>query len=92
MLIGTWKNIEDLENCLSLPELDAILTAARKREYEVYRMNAGLQGHEAPEWDSLESGSGTSFEDVKRRAEAKLRGISEEQAILGDIGVQVIEE
>lgn len=36
--------------------------------------------------------SDTSFEDVKRRAEAQLHGVSEEELGLADIGIAVFEE
>jgi len=34
----------------------------------------------------------SSFEEIKRRAEAKLRGVSEEEIEFNDIGIAVIEE
>jgi hypothetical protein len=33
-----------------------------------------------------------TFDEIKRRADAKNRGISEEQVELGEIGIQIIEE
>jgi len=33
-----------------------------------------------------------SFDEIKRRAEAKLRGVSEEEVELAGIGIGVIEE
>lgn len=46
--------------------------------------------------DLDESNKGTdgapTFEDIKRRAEARNRGLSEEQVEFMDIGIKIIEE
>lgn len=79
-LIGHWKNFEELEDNISIPELEQILESSRdvKRRDQVFL--AAIQGI-----DLDKNTKDTSFEDVKRRAEAKLRGVSEEQVELGDM-------
>jgi hypothetical protein len=63
------------------------LEASREREKREQRFSAALQGVEIPEDNAT-----ASFEEVKRRAEAKARGISEEKVELEEIGFQLIDE
>jgi hypothetical protein len=43
-LIGIWKDYEELERSLSLPELTAMLNAKRELEYSDRRFHAAIQG------------------------------------------------
>lgn len=43
-LLGIWRDYEDLENSLSMPELNATLAAKRDQEYQAQKFNAALQG------------------------------------------------
>jgi len=43
-LLGNWKDYEDLETCLSLPELVAILEAKRDLDYQEKKFLAAIQG------------------------------------------------
>ncbi|UUG69565.1 tail assembly chaperone [Streptomyces phage Sham] len=89
-LLGHWKNFEEIEENLTLDELQAILEASRDQEYRRQKFAAALKGIDL---DAQKKDSGdSSFEEVKRRAEAKLRGVSEEEVELADIGIGVIEE
>lgn len=63
-LLGIWKNFEDLEDNVSLPEITAIYEANIKQEYEHKQFLAAMQGVEMPDYDTGD----TTFEDVKRRA------------------------
>lgn len=87
-LHGKWKNFEDLEENISLPELEAMLKAIRDKEYREQKFAAALQGHDLDENTQEE----TSFDKVKRRVEAKLAGVSEETYELEQLGFHVIEE
>lgn len=91
MLIGNWKSIEELEESLTLRELDEILNAARKQEHAKRKFAAALKGWELPDWEE-EQGSDVSFDDVKRRVEAKTRGVPEEAIALEEIGFAFISE
>lgn len=44
MLLGIWRDYEDLEKSLSMPELFAILEAKRENDYEHKRFLAAIQG------------------------------------------------
>lgn len=89
-LLGHWKNFEEIEDNLTLDELQAILEASREQEYRRQKFAAALKGVDL---DAQKGGSGdASFEEVKRRAEAKLRGVSEEEIEFSEIGIGIIEE
>jgi hypothetical protein len=51
MLTGAWKSINELEECLTLDELLAIIGAGREKEERLYRMMVVVAGGE---WDSPE--------------------------------------
>lgn len=70
-------------------EINAIRDAARKMEYERRKFEAML--HKGVDLDE-ETQEGPTFEDVKRRAQAKLSGVSEDAIAFGEIGIQIIEE
>lgn len=65
------------------------MEAAREREYRGQKFTAALKGIDL---DEKTGNADASFEDVKRRAEAKLNGVSEEQLEFSGIGIAVIEE
>lgn len=79
MLLGLWKNIEDLEASISLDELHAIIDAARERRYHEMKFAAGLKGISLDD-DEEEAETGEeALERLKRRAEARLSGKTEEE-------------
>lgn len=43
-LLGIWKDYEELETSISMPELVAILDAKRKKDYEEKKFLAAIQG------------------------------------------------
>lgn len=71
-LTGIWKNYEELEESLSMPELLATLEAIRDSKWKDYKFQAAMQGVSLPEkpGDDQE----LTFEDIKRRAEIKAMG------------------
>lgn len=84
-LLGHWKNFEELEENLSLPELTQVLDASRKAQKEQNTFLAAIQGID------LDKGNKTTpdFEEVKRRAQAKLAGVTEEEIDLAAIGIKI---
>lgn len=68
-LLGRWKNYEELEESLSLPELFLTLESMRKEEDRNRRFLAAIQGI-----DISEEGSKTG-EDVIKNARAKASGV-----------------
>jgi transcriptional regulator NrdR family protein len=75
---------------LNLDELQSILEASREQEYNRQKFAAALKGIDLDAQSNKSNDS--SFEEVKRRAEASLRGISEEEVEFAGIGIAVIEE
>lgn len=84
--MGGWKNIQDLEDNISLDELYALYKATRDKEYRHHRFMAALKGV------NLDEDEKDDFENVKRRAEARLKGRSEESIELEEFGLDIIEE
>jgi hypothetical protein len=85
LLLGIWRNVEDLESALSLPELEAILSASREREHRQNKFLAALQGVDLDKHQQEESEE--AFDRIQRRAYAKLSGMSEEMIEHGEFGM-----
>ena len=92
MLIGKWRNFEELENDLSMPELTELLTAKIDYDDSQRRFFAAIQGVDLGPEPKKENT--TSFEDIKARVfsrgQAKdasdivsLQGINAQQAGFG---------
>jgi hypothetical protein len=89
-----WKNFDELEENLSINEIEVLLDASRAQEYEKQKFAAALKGIDLDEQSGKKAGNDDTptFEDIKRRAEAKARGVSEDQLAFSDIGIAVVEE
>lgn len=78
-LLGTWKSYDELEENLSLPELNATLEAIRESDYQNKRFQAGLQGVDL----DAESGTGSKAEEIKKRGQERalkeMQGYTQEQ-------------
>lgn len=68
-----FKSFDDLEANLTRQEIVKMLEKAREKKYDDQRFAASLKGID------LDEGKTTEFDEIKRRAEAKAAGISEEQ-------------
>jgi hypothetical protein len=91
MLLGAWKNIEELEETLTLDELQAILKAQYEKEFRHHQFLAALKGHKMDgSKDKPKSDTKSKFEEIKARAEARLAGKTEEQAEFEFFGIDVI--
>jgi hypothetical protein len=88
-MLGIWKNFDEMESNLTLAELESLLEAKRDNEFENKKFAAALKGIDLDDPRDKET---ASFEDIKRRAEAKLRGVSEEQVEFAQIGIAVVED
>ena len=68
-LLGIWKNYEELETSISMPELLTTLNAKRDLDYQVKKFLAAMQG------DDLDKQSGNSssnaWEEMKARVYSK---------------------
>jgi hypothetical protein len=68
-LIGIWKDYEDLETCLSMPELIATISSKRELDYDEKKFLAAIQGVDLDK----ESGKGKQdeWEQMKSRVFSK---------------------
>lgn len=89
-LIGIWKDYEELETSLSMPELTATIKIKRELDYSDKKFAAAMQGVDLDK----NSGSGNEWEDMKARVFSKgtanggndilaLQGINAEKAGFG---------
>lgn len=62
-LIGIWKDFEDLETSLSMPELAAILEAKRENDYNDKKFMAAIQGIDLDK----QTGKRDEWEEMKAR-------------------------
>jgi hypothetical protein len=65
-LLGHWKNYEDLEENLSMPELLQTLKSMHEKEQNQRKFAASLKGIQFD--DEAEEKKGPTFEDIQRRA------------------------
>jgi hypothetical protein len=63
-LLGIWKNYDELEENMSMPEIFATLNAVRENNYDNRKFFAALKGIDLDE----SSGKNTTWEDIKARA------------------------
>lgn len=82
MLLGIWKNIEDLENTINLEELNALIKAGRDRDMRHWKFQASLKGIDLDDGNDEEQETGQQILDrAKRRAALKAAGITEEAEV-----------
>ena len=62
-LLGIWKDYQELETSLSMPELVATLSSKRELDYEEKKFLAAIQGVDLDK----QSGSGDEWEKMKAR-------------------------
>lgn len=84
-MIGSWKNIQDLEESLCLDELEAVVRAAREREHRNHKFLAALKGVDIDE-DKKESPK-DRVEEMKKKIAARRAGKTPEQLELEDFGI-----
>lgn len=89
-LLGIWRNFDEIEDALNIFEINAIRDAARKRDHDRRKFEAML--HKGVDLDKDVKTDVPSFEDIKRRAEARNSGVSEEAIEFAGIGIKIIEE
>lgn len=80
-----------MEINLSLNELEAILEAERKRQFQQNKFNAALKGINL-DGESKEKSAEEKVQEIKNRVAARLSGVSEEEYELQTLGMGVEEE
>lgn len=66
-LSGIWKNFDELESSISMPELLLIISTKRELDYDAKKFNAALQGVNLDE----QTGQRNAWEDLKARVFSK---------------------
>jgi hypothetical protein len=90
LLIGSWKSIQDLEDNLTLEELHVVIAASREKEQRHNEFMAALKGINLREGDEKQETAQDRVETMKRRLEARQRGVTEEQMELtDDFGIDI---
>lgn len=89
LLLGIWKNVADLEESLSLPELRHILDASREKEHRHNKFMAALKGVDL---DEGTNDAKEKFDEVQRRVQSRLRGVSAQQLEMDEFGLDIEEE
>lgn len=69
-LIGTWKDYQDLEKSLSMPELLATIASKRELDYEEKKFLAAIQGVDLDKDSGSDKGQ-KEWEDMKARVFSK---------------------
>jgi hypothetical protein len=70
-LLGIWKDYDELESSMSMPEIVATLKAKRDLEYSEKKFLAAMQGVDLDK----NSGKGNEWEDMKARVFSKGKAI-----------------
>lgn len=77
MLLGIYKNYDDLEASLSIEELNRMIAQNRRNISEDRRFTAALKGIKLDSAEDIEDKE--LRQAVERRAAAKAKGMSEEE-------------
>jgi len=75
---------------MSLPELEVIIKAGRERQDEINKFNAALKGIRLGDDEEDEPLTAQEkVEEMKRKMEAKARGLSDEQFEFTELGLDL---
>ena len=85
---GSWSSFDHIEEALTLDELMLLYGTITDKINEDRRFAASLKGIDL---DGGGSEKSSSFEEVERRAQAKLAGKSEDELEFSDIGFGFME-
>lgn len=73
MLLGNWKNFDELEDSLSYPELVAMVEAQREKDRRDMKFQAAMQGIDL---DKNKQDDEDPVERIKRKMRAKQEGLN----------------
>lgn len=83
-LLGIWKNFDDIEENLTMEELQQILKSQAEKEERQFKAMAAINGIDLDEDEEA-----VTFEEVERRAKAKLAGKDESTYTFEEWGFEV---
>lgn len=84
-LLGIWKNFEEMEENLTIAELETLLESKRDADFQKNKFMAALKGIDLDEPTT----DAPTFDEIKRRADAKNRGVSAEALEFAEIGIGI---
>lgn len=85
-MLGIWKNFEEIEENLTIAELEKLLEVKRDQDWQNKKFSAALKGIDLDEPGDKEA---PTFDDIKRRAEAKVKGVSADALEFAEIGIGI---
>lgn len=84
MLLGIWKTFQELEEVITVDELQALLEAAHEAEHRRNKFTAAMKGIDL---DNVNKESAQDrFDAVQHRVNARLSGKSEDELTFEDMG------
>lgn len=66
-MLGIWKDFQELEDNLSMPELVSILVAKREKDHEDRKFLAAIQGIDLDKDQEQEERDGNAWENLKAK-------------------------
>ena len=88
MLLGIYKSFEELEDNLTLDELNLMLKAGHKQEERLHRVLAAVNGIKWDSEETTETGE-EAMERIKKQARALSLGKTVEELELEEIGIKI---
>lgn len=87
MLLGIYKSYDELEDHLTIAELNHLLKANAKKEERLHRVLAAVNGIKWDSDETTETGE-DAMERIKKQAEALAMGKSVEELEMEEIGIK----
>lgn len=87
MLLGIYKSFEELEENLTLAELNLLLKAGAKRDERLHRVLAAVNGIKWDSDETTETGE-EAMDRIKKQAAAMMQGKTVEQMELEEAGIK----
>lgn len=88
MLLGLFKTFEELEDNLTIAELNLLLKANAKKEERLHRVLAAVNGIKWDSDETTETGE-EAMERIKMQARAMSLGKTLEELELEEIGIKI---
>lgn len=66
-MLGIWKDYQELEDSICMPELVSILVAKREKDHEDRKFLAAIQGIDLDKDSQQEQSTGDAWENLKAR-------------------------
>lgn len=88
MLLGIYKSFDELEENITMAELNHLIKANAKKEERLHRVLAAVNGIKWDSEETQETGE-EAMERIKKQAAALMQGKSVEQMELEESGIKI---